>query len=238
MTGGNETNPTGANTIAAKTVAASTVAVWDLPIRLFHWLLAGLIVFAWWSAETDHLAWHKIAGSAVAGLLVFRLWWGFFGGSTARFADFLRGPRSILAYLSGKDHDRRIGHNPVGALSVVALLATTLTLIIAGLFASDTDGIESGPLSNWVDYDGSRLASKIHGYAFEALEILIGLHILAILFYTFAKRQPLVPAMIHGKTPAKDGELPLRHGGGLSLAIGVVLGGITAGVLIWLSGKS
>ena len=233
MPGADETTP-----MAANTVAANTIAIWDLPIRLFHWLLVGLIVFAWWSAETDHLAWHKMAGSCVAGLLVFRLWWGFFGGSTARFADFLRGPRSILAYLSGKDHDRRIGHNPVGALSVVALLATTLTLIIAGLFASDTDGIESGPLSNWVDYDGSRLASKIHGYAFEALEILIGLHILAILFYTFAKRQPLVPAMIHGKTPAKDGELPLRHGGGLSLAIGVVLGGITAGVLIWLSGKS
>ena len=154
-------------------IAANTVVVWDLPIRLFHWLLVGLIVFAWWSAETDHLAWHKIAGSGVAGL-----------------------------------------------------------------FASDTDGVESGPLSNWVDYDGSRLASKIHGYAFEALEILIGLHILAILFYTFAKRHPLVPAMIHGRTPAKNGELPLTRGGGLSLAIGLALGAITAGVLIWLSGKS
>ena len=219
-------------------IAANTVVVWDLPIRLFHWLLVGLIVFAWWSAETDHLAWHKIAGSGVAGLLVFRLWWGFFGGSTSRFSDFLRGPKSILAYLSGKAHTRRIGHNPVGALSVIALLLATLTIVVAGLFASDTDGVESGPLSNWVDYDGSRLASKIHGYAFEALEILIGLHILAILFYTFAKRHPLVPAMIHGRTPAKNGELPLTRGGGLSLAIGLALGAITAGVLIWLSGKS
>ena len=233
MPGADETTP-----MAANTVAANTIAIWDLPIRLFHWLLVGLIVFAWWSAETDHLAWHKIAGSAIAGLLVFRLWWGFFGGTTARFAYFLRGPKTLLAYLSGKDHDRRIGHNPVGALSVIALLLTTLTIVMAGLFASDTDGVESGPLSNRVDYDGNRLASKIHGYAFEALEILIGLHTLAILFYTFARRQPLVPAMIHGKKPAKDGELPLARGGGLSLAIGLVLGAITAGGLIWLSGKS
>ena len=223
MSGGSETTP---------------IAIWDLPIRLFHWLLVGLIGFAWWSAETDHLAWHKIAGSCVAGLLVFRLWWGFFGGSTARFAGFLRGPKTLIAYLSGKDQDRRVGHNPVGALSVVALLLTTLAIVVAGLFASDTDGIDSGPLSNWLDYDGNRLASKIHGYAFEALEILIGLHILAILFYTFAKRHPLVPAMIHGKAPAKDGALPLTRGGRLALAIGLGLGAITAGVLVWLSAKS
>ena len=222
----------------AEAAGTTRIAVWDLPIRLFHWLLVGLIVFAWWSAESDHLAWHKIAGATIAGLLVFRLWWGFFGSSTARFADFLRGPKSLLAYLSGKADDRRIGHNPVGALSVIALLLTTLTIVVAGLFASDTDGVESGPLSNWLDYDGNRLASKVHGYAFEALEILIGLHILAIVFYTFAKRQPLVPAMIHGKKPAQDGELPLTRGGGLSLAIGVALGAITAGVLIWLGGKS
>ncbi len=218
--------------------AARTVAIWDLPTRLFHWLLVGLIGFAWWSAESDHLTWHKIAGSGIAGLLVFRLWWGFFGASTARFADFLRGPKTILAYLAGKAHARRIGHNPVGALSVVALLLTTLTIVVAGLFASDTDGVESGPLSNLVDYDGSRLASKIHGYAFEALEILVVLHILALLFYTFVKRQPLVPAMIHGKAPAQDSDVPLRRGGVAALAVGLLLGVITAGVLIWLSGKS
>jgi cytochrome b len=213
------------------------ISVWDVPTRLFHWLLAGLIVFAWWSAETDHLSWHKIAGSSIAGLLVFRLWWGIFGGSTARFADFLRGPKTVLAYLSGKDKSRRIGHNPLGALSVVALLLTTLTIVVAGLFAVDTDGIESGPFSNLVDFDGGRLASKIHGYGFEALEILIGLHILAILFYTVFKRQPLIPAMIHGKTPAVADEKPLKPGGVVSLLIGLILGMATAGVLIWQSGK-
>ncbi len=214
------------------------IAVWDVPTRLFHWLLAGLIVFAWWSAETDHLSWHKMAGSTIAGLLVFRLWWGFFGGSTARFADFLRGPKTVFAYLSGKGEDGRIGHNPLGALSVIALLLTTLTIVVAGLFAVDTDGIESGPFSYLVDFDGGRLAAKIHGYAFEALEILIGLHILAILVYTLFKRQPLLPAMIHGKTPAKAGETPLKPGGLVSLLIGLVLGAATAGGLIWLSGKS
>lgn len=222
----------------ATRVTPDKVAVWDLPTRLFHWLLAGLIVFAWWSAESDHLAWHKMAGSGIAGLLVFRLWWGLFGGSTARFSGFLRGPRTILAYLSGKGDKTHIGHNPVGALSVIALLLTTLTVVVAGLFAVDTDGLESGPFSNLIDYDGGRLAAKIHGYGFEALEILIGLHILAIIVYTVFKRQPLVPAMIHGKTPAKNGAAPLKAGSALSFVAGLILGGATTAGLIWLSGRS
>ncbi len=214
------------------------IAVWDVPTRLFHWLLAGLIVFAWWSAQSDHLAWHKMAGSSIAGLLVFRLWWGLFGGSTARFADFLRGPKSVLAYLSGKGDKGHIGHNPLGALSVIALLLNTLVIVVAGLFAVDTDGLESGPLSNLVDFDTGRMASKIHGTGFETLEILIGLHLLAILFYSVFKRQPLVPAMIHGKTPAQPDTAPLKPGGRLSLLVGLILGGATAAGLIWLSGKS
>ena len=124
------------------------ISVWDVPTRLFHWLLAGLIVFAWWSAETDHLAWHKIAGSSIAGLLVFRLWWGVFGGSTARFAGFLRGPKTVIAYLSGKEKSG-IGHNPLGALSVVALLLTSIVIVVAGLFAVDTDGLESVRWPAW-----------------------------------------------------------------------------------------
>lgn len=219
-------------------IAANKIAVWDVPTRLFHWLLAGLVVFAWWSAETDRLAWHKIAGSCIAGLLVFRLWWGIFGGSTARFAGFLRGPKTVMAYLSGKDKAGRIGHNPLGALSVMALLLTCLVIVAAGLFAVDTDGLDSGPFSAMVDYDGGRLASKIHGYGFEALEILIGLHILAILFYTLFRRRPLVPAMIHGKMPAGADEKGMKPGGVVSLLIGLVLGAATAAGLIYLSGKS
>ena len=115
---------------------------------------------------------------------------------------------------------------------------TTLTIVVAGLFAVDTDGLESGPLSNLVDFDAGRLASKIHGYGFEALEILIGLHLLAILFYTVIKRQPLVPAMVHGKTKAPADATPLKPGGVLSLVIGLGLGVVTAAGLIWLSGKS
>ena len=214
------------------------IAVWDVPTRLFHWLLAGLIVFAWWSAEYHHLDWHKMAGSGVAGLLVFRLWWGLFGGSTARFSDFLRGPKTIWVYLSGKDAKGSIGHNPLGALSVVALLLTTLTVVVAGLFAVDTDGLESGPLAYLVDYDSGQLASKIHGYGFEALEILIGLHIAAILFYGLIKRQPLIAAMLHGKKPAKTGDTALKPGGVLSLLAGLILGSGVTAVLIYLTGKS
>jgi len=224
--------------MAAGGSETARIAVWDVPTRLFHWLLAGLIVFAWWTAENGHLDWHKQAGSAIAGLLVFRLWWGLFGGSTARFADFLRGPGTIWAYLSGKDAKGSIGHNPLGALSVMALLLTTLVVVVAGLFSVDTDGLESGPLAYLVDYDSGRLASKIHGYGFEALEILIGLHIVAILFYGVFKRQPLIAAMIHGQKPAKTGQSPMKRGGVLSLLVGLVLGGAVAAGLIYLSGKS
>ena len=96
--------------------------VWDLPIRLFHWLLAALVVFSWWAHE-DHLDWHRLSGFAIAGLLVFRFWWGLAGSSTARFSGFLKSPAGVLAYLRGAAPGP--GHNPLGGWSVVAMLALT-----------------------------------------------------------------------------------------------------------------
>lgn len=214
------------------------IAVWDLPVRLFHWSLAGLIVFAWWSAETHHLDWHKVAGSLIAGLLVFRLWWGMFGGSTARFGDFVRGPGAIFAYLRGKAKTVSAGHNPLGALSVLALLMTTLTVVVSGLFAVDTDGIESGPLSDLVDFDQGRLAAEIHGYGFNVLEILVVLHLLAIAWYAAVKREGLIAAMIHGRKTAKDGIGALKPGKMWALITGLLLGGGAAAWLIQVSGQT
>ncbi len=213
------------------------IAVWDLPVRLFHWSLAALILFAWWSAETHHLDWHKIAGSLIAGLLVFRLWWGLFGGSTARFSDFVRGPGTIFNYLRGKTKAVSAGHNPLGALSVLALLLTAVTVVVSGLFAVDTDGIESGPFSDLVDFDQGRLAAEIHGYGFAALEGLVVLHLLAIVWYTFVRHEGLIAAMLHGGKAAREGMTAMKPAKWWALIAGLLLAGGVAGWLIHLSGQ-
>src|SRR5690348_13361440 len=108
--------------------------VWDFPTRAFHWLLVALIGFCWWSAETDHMDWHSLAGLAVCGLLIFRILWGIFGTSTARFAQFVKGPRAIWSYLrpgEGPPRVAPIGHNPLGGWSVVALLLVLATQTVS-----------------------------------------------------------------------------------------------------------
>ena len=106
---------------------ASTVDrqhVWDLPTRIFHWLLVVLLGFSWWSAENHHMDWHRISGIIVFGLIVFRILWGLFGTSTARFSQFLKGPRTVWSYVrpSGSARTVAIGHNPLGGWSVIAML--------------------------------------------------------------------------------------------------------------------
>src|SRR3954462_11780347 len=97
------------------------VRVWDLPTRLGHWLMVAGFALSWWTGKSGRLEWHRWSGYALLGLLVFRLCWGIFGSSTARFTQFLRGPRDILAYVRGR-WALAPGHNPLGALSVLALL--------------------------------------------------------------------------------------------------------------------
>ena len=127
--------------------AARAVKVWDIPTRLFHWLLVALFAFSWWSAENDEMAWHYRSGIVLVSLLVFRVIWGFVGGSTARFARFVKSPGKVLAYLRQQDAAPPLGHNPVGGYSVVALLLALIVQTGTGLFATDIDGLESGPLS-------------------------------------------------------------------------------------------
>ena len=109
--------------------------VWDLPVRLVHWLLAVLIAFSWWTVHNHHTDWHIWSGCAILTLLLFRLLWGFVGSSTARFASFVRGPRAVADYLRGSWTG--IGHNPLGALSVIALLVAVAVQVSLGLVAED-----------------------------------------------------------------------------------------------------
>ena len=159
-----------------------------------------LLGFSWWSAEIREMAWHMWSGLALCALVVFRLIWGFIGSSTARFGQFLKGPRATLAYLTSAEPWRGTGHNPIGGWSVVALLFLLENQIITGLFAVDIDGIESGPLSYLVDFDQGRVSSGIHEANFNVLLALSAVHIVAVAAYFFLKRRNLVRPMMTGIT--------------------------------------
>lgn len=188
------------------------VRIWDLPTRLFHWTLVALIAFCWWSAEEEHLDWHIWSGMAVLSLLLFRLLWGVFGSSTARFAGFVRGPRQVLDYLRDMKGWRRIGHSPLGALSVLAMLGAIGVEVGLGLFSIDKDGLYEGPLAPLVSLDLSEELTDLHEDWFDILLVLIGLHIAAILFYRLFLGKKLIGPMISGKGEAAAGAEPMRPG--------------------------
>ena len=183
--------------------------IWDGPTRLFHWSLAILIAAAWWTAEEHLLVWHYRVGFAILCLLVFRIVWGFIGSSTARFAGFVRGPRAILTYLRGAAPPA-IGHNPLGALSVLVLLGLSAIVVALGLFATDEDGIDPGPLSHLVSHDAAEEAQDLHEDSFDLLLVMIGLHVAAILYYALIKRHNLVGPMLTGSGAAPEGAEELR----------------------------
>ncbi|KJS08783.1 MAG: Ni/Fe-hydrogenase 1 b-type cytochrome subunit [Gammaproteobacteria bacterium BRH_c0] len=176
------------------------VKIWDLPIRIFHWLLPLLLGFSWYSAETRAMDWHRYSGYAVLGLLIFRLCWGLWGSHSARFASFIKGPASVLAYVRGPKPlaPAIVGHNPLGGWSVAALLLVLTVQVGSGLFAVDVDGLESGPLSRLVSFDAGRSLADIHEVSFNILLALVAVHLVAILWYEFARKERLVMAMLHG----------------------------------------
>jgi cytochrome b len=182
--------------------------LWDLPTRLVHWSFALLIPYAWWTATHDQLERHRLVGYTLLGLILFRLIWGFAGSAPSRFASFVRGPGAILRYVRGESGPAVPGHNPIGGWSVVAMLLAISAQIGLGLFAVDEDGLESGPLSDRLDFDTSRALALIHHKLFWVIVALIALHVAAILFYLVRGRN-LTPAMVTGRTSAgPDTEAP------------------------------
>lgn len=190
---------------------ASTIVrpVWDLPVRLVHWLLAGLIAFSWWSVHNDHTSWHIWSGCAILTLLIFRLLWGFFGSSTARFTNFVRGPKSIVADLKGKWSG--IGHTPLGAISVLALFGALAVQVGLGLISEDEDGLYTGPLYRLVSTDTSDKARDIHALWFNVILGLIVLHVAAIIFYRLRGKR-LTKPMITGRAVVDPDAAPMRPG--------------------------
>lgn len=175
-----------------------SVPIWDWPLRLFHWLLVLAVVGAYTTGKlggnlTD---WHARFGSLILGLLVFRLIWGFIGTTHARFANFFPTVSRLIAYVKGEWQG--VGHNPAGALAVIALLSTLIFLVATGLFANDDIAFE-GPLFHLIDKEVSDKLSGLHSSAFDILLGLVGVHVAAIVFYQRVKKTNLVLPMLTGK---------------------------------------
>lgn len=184
-------------------------AIWDAPLRLFHWALVALIAGAWWTGEEQKLDWHLYIGMTILILLLFRLLWGVFGGSTARFAQFFSGPSRVRAYLADPASWRGIGHNPLGSLSVFALLGVIALQVTLGLFSSDNDGLMEGPLAPLISLDTTKRLTGLHESLFNVILGLIGLHIAAILYYILRGKN-LVGPMLTGQGALPDGAEPIR----------------------------
>ena len=177
------------------------VRVWDLPTRIFHWALlfcvVGLVVTGTRGGEV--MVWHFRLGYCVLSLLLFRIVWGLIGGRWSRFTSFFYAPSTVLAYLGGRGKpEHSVGHNPLGAGSIFAMLFFLLAQVGTGLFADD-DISNSGPLSKFVS--NARVAALTAYHKNYGKYILIGLvvlHIGAILFYLLKKKENLIKPMLHG----------------------------------------
>ncbi len=208
--------------------------VWDLPTRIFHWVLflavVGLVISG--KVGGNAIEWHMRLGHLVLALLVFRLVWGLVGGHWSRFWSFLYAPTTLLAYLRGHRGPQgrwEAGHSPTGALSVFALLGLLGLQVATGLVADD-EIATTGPLYRFVSSATSARATAWHADIGSWLLIgLIVLHIAAIAYYTFVKRQALVPAMLHGdkhlppafEASRDDAFTRLAAGAIFALAVGV-----------------
>ena len=195
-----------------RTDTATKERVWDLPTRLFHWTLVVLVGLSWWSAENDQQDLHLYLGYGVLSLLLFRIGWGLAGSSTARFSSFVRGPGAVASYVRNRFHWPLAGHAPLGALSVLALLAMLFVIVGTGLFAADEDGLFSGPLAYLVSVGVSDTMTGLHEELFDILLVLIGLHVAAILLYRLALGRNLLGPMITGKAELEPGVEPMRAG--------------------------
>jgi cytochrome b len=201
-------------------MASVGVRVWDLPLRLFHWLLAALVVVALFTGDAagEWLYWHRLAGLSILWLLVFRLSWGFCGPTYARFATFAPTPSSLMTYFRGQWHGE--GHSPLAALSVFAMLLALLLQVSFGVFARDDTGF-MGPLSSLLTMTQAERVTDWHELNANIVFLLVLLHISAIIYYRLFCQQSLVLPMITGVK--KDSTAPATTGGGAKALIVSVL---------------
>jgi len=180
--------------------APRNILVWDIPIRVVHWLVVALVAAAYATWRLNWMVWHGWVGDALLTLVLFRLLWGFFGGETARFSHFLAFPRTVFRHLKTalkREPDRQIGHNPVGGWMVLLLLALLLVETLTGLYIAN-DIADEGPLTEMVPAWIANAITSAHAVVWDALLAAIMLHVLAIAGFAAIKGQNLLRPMITG----------------------------------------
>jgi cytochrome b len=214
----------------------AVIRVWDFPTRAFHWLLVACIVGLVVSGKLGGAAmnWHFRFGYCVITLLMFRVIWGFAGGHWSRFASFVYPPRQVLSYLrTGGNASHKVGHNPVGALSVFAMLGILLLQVASGL-SSDDEISASGPLVPWVSANWVSLATWYHKDVGKFILImLVVTHVLAIMFYRWLKNENLVWPMITGDKLLESEVTPASDTAADRLKAAVVL--LVCASLVWVA---
>ena len=212
------------------------VRVWDLPTRIFHWALVACVICLAVSGLIggNAMAWHFRLGYTAAALLLFRIIWGLVGGRWSRFWAFIYAPQSVINYLKGQGRpEHSVGHSPIGAVSVFAVLAILLAQVGTGLI-SDDEIAASGPLTRFVSNAAVRLATNYHADIGKWLLLaLVVLHIAAIWFYQRRKHR-LVDAMLHGDKDVTVA-VPGSRDDALSRTAALVLFGICAALVAWVS---
>lgn len=211
--------------------------IWDISTRLGHWLIVLAIPAMWWTAENNMLGVHVTIGTVLVGFLIFRLSWGVWGSTTSCFAHFIKGPGALFSYLGklkAPNYQPHFGHNPMGGLSVIAILFALCIQLGTGLFSSDTDGLYSGPLNRFVSYELAEQITEIHELAFNILLALIALHIGAVLFYLIGKKTNLIRPMVTGRMtgePSDTEKAELKKPGPVFLVLSLA---IAAVAVAWL----
>lgn len=218
---------------------ARLVRIWDLPTRAFHWLLATTVIA---SVITGHvggnaLVWHMRLGLFSLALLAFRVVWGFFGGHWSRFASFVYPPSTVVAYLrgdSGPGGRFDVGHSPLGALSVFALLLLLIVQVATGLVADD-EIATTGPLNRFVQSATALKATGWHKSVGQYLIITLAvLHVAAVLFYLFKKQRNLIAPMWHGDKHLPPGT-PASADGLAQRVLAAVLIALALSVSWWIA---
>lgn len=195
--------------------ARRMINVWDLPTRIFHWTLVGLFVFLIVSGDLgdDLIEWHFYAGYLLSGLILFRVIWGVIGSRHSRFTSFVRDPITTVTYLKGMFSGKtahHYGHNPAGGMMVIVLLILLALQVATGLVSTD-DVIWDGPFYSAVSDQVAEIGGELHESIQSLLQLLVVLHVAAILFHRFKYNDHLVPAMIHGKKPDVGGAVSARN---------------------------
>lgn len=224
--------------LSTETADATTVRIWDLPTRAFHWLLAAAVIGLVITGKIGGgaMVWHFRLGLLVMALLLFRVLWGLVGGHWSRFVRFAYGPGALLRYLRGRsrpDEHHEVGHSPLGALSVFALLAFLALQVGTGLVADD-EIANVGPLNRFVSGATATSATAWHkDFGQYILMALVLLHVAAIVFYRVRKGRNLVGPMISGDKSLPAGT-PAARDSGATRVLALLLAAACAALATWV----